>query len=83
MKDLGILDGDVVVVDKSLEARHGDVVVAYIDGDFTLKSFAQAKGRTWLQPANEQYEPIEVTEDSDFQVWGKVTAVVRDHISAL
>lgn len=72
MKDAGISDGDLVVIDKSLEARNGDFVAAYIDGDFTLKRYEydEVNHCAWLIPANDKYEPIKVTEDNSFRVWG-------------
>lgn len=77
MEDANIYDGDIVVVDKSLEAKSGDVVVAYVDGDFTLKTFKKDGKKGWLLPASDKYDPIEISKDSDFQVWGVVTFTVH------
>lgn len=77
MKNAGISSGDIAVVDRSLEPKNGQAVVAFIDGDFTLKRFKKDGGRGWLIPENESYTPIEVTEDSDFQIWGVVTFIVK------
>ena len=79
MKDVGISDGDLVVIDKSLEAQSGDYVAAYIDGEFTLKQFKmdEANHCAWLIPANPNYEPIKVTEDNDFLVWGVITSCIK------
>ncbi len=79
MAGAGIDDGDLVVVDKALEPRTGDYVVACIDGEFTLKQFRvdAANHCAWLVPANEEYSPIKVTEDNDSMVWGVVTYVIR------
>lgn len=75
----GIGDGDLVVIDKSLDARSGDYVVAYLDGEFTLKEFRidTANQCGWLVPANENYSPIRVTADNEFLIWGVVTYVIR------
>ena len=72
MKDVGISDGDLVVIDKSLDPQSGDYIAAYIDGDFTLKKFKmdEANHCAWLIPANPKYEPIKVTEDNEFIIWG-------------
>lgn len=72
MKDCGIDDGDLLVIDKGIEPQDGDIVVAYIDGEFTLKKVRFEKGRNclWLVPANEEYKPIKVTEENDFIIWG-------------
>lgn len=79
MQDAGITDGDLIVIDRSLEPREGDIVVAYIDGDFTLKriSIDAAHHCLWLLPENEKYQPIKVTEDNDFIVWGVVTYNIK------
>ena len=79
LADIGISDGDLVVIDKSLEAKNGDYVAAYIDGEFTLKQFQldEANQCAWLIPANKKYQPIKVTEENDFMVWGVITAAIK------
>lgn len=79
MQDMGIYTNDLIVVDKSLEIRSGDVVVAYIDGEFTLKQFIKLGNRGVLKPANPKYPDIEVTQDNDFMIWGVVTHTIRSH----
>jgi len=75
MQDAGIYDGDIVVIDKSLEAKNDDVVAAWIDGGFTLKRFRKDDSGDfgWLIPANDEFQPIKVTADNDFIVWGVLT----------
>ena len=79
MRDAGILDGDIVVVDRSREARDGNFVVACIDGDFTIKEFRHDPSGTcaWLIPHNNAYTPIKVTEESSFLVWGVITHAIH------
>lgn len=79
MEGAGIFDGDIVIIDKALEAHNGNYVVAYIDGEFTLKRFQlDESGRgAWLVPANKKYHPIHVDANNDFRIWGVVTGVVR------
>jgi SOS response umuD protein. serine peptidase. MEROPS family S24 len=77
MKDECIEDGDLLVVDKSVEAADGDLTVSYLDGEFTLKRIRLREGKTRLVPANPRYEMIEVTPENDFSVWGVVTFVVK------
>lgn len=79
MKDAGIEDGDLVVIDKLLEASEGNYVVAYIDGEFTLKEFRKDESGkcAWLMPANSEYSPIKVTEENEFIIWGVVTYVIK------
>ena len=81
MIDSGIGDGDLAVVDCSLEPRNGDIVVAVIDGEFTLKYFRMDEKNccAWLIPANDNYAPIKVTEENNFQIWGVVTYTIRKH----
>ena len=79
MKDAGISDGDIVVVDKALDAKDGDFVVAFIDGDFTIKQFKLDKpGESgWLVPYNSDYSPIRVTANNDFMVCGVITFTIK------
>ena len=72
-----IQDGDIVVIDKSLEPTDGSIAVCFIDGEFTLKRIRIEKGKVWLQPANPDFPAIEVTEENHFVVWGIVTYVIK------
>lgn len=74
MRDAGILPGDLVVVHQQQEARSGEIVVAMLDGEATVKTYQRRDGHTWLMPENPDYQPI----DGDrAQLLGRVTAVVR------
>lgn len=77
MKDAGILSGDILSVDRSLEAVSGKIIVAVINGEFTVKRFVKKEKDLFLVPANNAYPTIRISPDSDFQVWGIVTYVVR------
>jgi len=77
MQDMGINNGDLLIVDKSLEPRNGKVAVCYIDGEFTLKTIKIEKDCCWLVPANEKFKSIKVTADNDFVVWGIVTYAIK------
>jgi DNA polymerase V len=79
MKDAGILDGDILIIDKSLEPQEGDTAVCFIDGEFTLKFIRIEKEAVYLVPANPAFEPIKVTEDNNFCIWGIVTYTIQDH----
>lgn len=74
-----IREGDILVVDRAAEAEDGDIVVVRIFNDFTVKKLSLADGKIWLLAANESYEPIEITEEMDFEVWGKVLWSIRSH----
>ena len=82
MIDAGVEEGDILVIDKSLDAQDGDMAVCFIDGEFTLKHLRFSEDtaldgsklrRLSLVPANDRYPVIEVGEGSDFIMWGVVT----------
>lgn len=80
MQDAGIRDGDLIVVDRSLQARHGDIVVAVVNGEFTVKQLYQRDGRCELHPANETYPIITFKDGNTLEIWGVVTAAVTQFI---
>ena len=73
----GLDDGDLLVVDKSLEPVHNKIAVCFINGEFTVKRLKVTAEGVYLQPENPVYDPILVTENSDFQIWGIVTHVIK------
>lgn len=77
MIDAGVNDGDILIIDKSLEPKNGDMAVCFIDGEFTIKYIKIEKTVIWLVPANEHYKPIKVTEENDFLIWGIVTYSIK------
>lgn len=77
MVGAGITPDDIVVVDKSLAPRTGDIVVAAVDGDFTLKHLKRDGQKAWLIAANPAYKPIALHEAIDAQIWGVVTFVIH------
>lgn len=77
MLDAGIHDGDLLVVNRSLPVRHGHIVLAVVNGEFTVKRLHQRDGRTALLPENPAYPPIEIGPGQELQVWGVVSACVR------
>ena len=77
MLNAGIQDGDTLIVDKSLDARDGDIVIAALDGEFTVKRLMYRNSNPWLIPCNPEYTDIELTEDMDAVIWGVVTSVVH------
>ncbi len=82
MSDKGIGDGDILVIDKSLPPQDGNIVVAYIDGEFTLKTLHHDKSSDclWLMPANKKYSPIKVTQENEFIIWGVVTYNIKSQL---
>ena len=78
MRDAGLLDGDKAVVDRAKQASIGDIVLAYIDGAFTIKTLGKNKqGMPRLIPANTDYPVIEITKETQFEIWGVVTGSFR------
>ena len=73
----GIHDGDLLVVDRSLEATNGKVVIVSINGELTVKRLCKSEGRSWLIPENPDYPPIDFQEQDDTHLWGVVTNVVH------
>lgn len=77
MKNAGIHDGDLLVIDKSIEPADGKIAVCCLDGEFTLKRIRLNKEGLWLMPENEAYLPIKVEEGSELVIWGIVTYVIK------
>ena len=79
MRDAGILDGDIVVIARSLEPRNGDFIAAFIDGEYTLKEFRhdEQNNCAYLIPHNPDFAPIRVTAENNFSVWGVVTYAIH------
>ena len=77
MIDANINDGDVLVVDKSIEPVHGKIVIAILDGEFTVKTLYNKDGIIKLVPANPNYEEIILGEYQELNVWGVVTFVLH------
>lgn len=80
MEDAGISDDDIAVIDRSIEPQHGDVVVGFVNRDFTIKYLDlthRAEGYIELRPANKNYEPIRIDADDDFAVWGVVIWTIK------
>jgi DNA polymerase V len=80
MINAGIFDGDILVVDKSLEPKDNSILVCYIDGDFTVKKVKKIKGKLYLVPENPKFDLIEIKESSDFRIWGVVTFAIHKFI---
>lgn len=80
MKDAGIFDGDRVIIDKAVEAHHGSIVVAFWNGEFTMKYLDlthKKDGYIELKPANAAYPTFKVEAGDNFEVWGVVIHMIR------
>lgn len=73
----GIDDGDIMVIDRSLEPRDGKIAVCFIDGEFTVKRIKVEKNILLLLPENKEFKPIEVNEENKIIIWGIVTYVIK------
>lgn len=73
----GIDDGDILVIDRSLEPKNNKIAVCCIDGEFTIKRIVVAKDGVYLTPENQDFKPIKVTDDNELIIWGIVTYVIK------
>ena len=77
MTNAGIDDGDILVIDRSLEPANGKIAVCLIDGEFTVKRLKVDTDSLYLMPENPDYPSIKVTEDNQFVIWAIVTYVIK------
>lgn len=77
MLNAGIHPGDILVVDRSLEAVHGKIVIAALNGELTVKRLRYQDGRLQLVAENPNYKAIDVTEEYEMVIWGVVTHVIH------
>ncbi len=77
MKDDGIFEGSLLVVDRSLNIRNGLLCIASINGDFTVKRFFDRGSYIELLPANSKFKPLRIKTTDDFEIWGVVRAVIN------
>lgn len=77
MVEAGIFDKDILVVDRAIKARHNHIVVAIVDGDFTVKQYYQRAGRIKLKAANPTFADIVPKEGQTLEVWGVVTSSIK------
>lgn len=77
MKNAGIYDGDLLIIDKSLEPQNDKIAICQIDGEFTVKRIKIERNVVWLIAENEDFEPIKVTRDNELIIWGIVTASIK------
>jgi DNA polymerase V len=72
----GIHDGDLLIVDRSVEATDGRIVIAVVEGNFTVKRLRKKASRCWLEASNAKFAPIAIT-DEDAVIWGVVTNAIH------
>ncbi|WP_321390809.1 translesion error-prone DNA polymerase V autoproteolytic subunit [Emcibacter sp.] len=77
MTGAGIFPNDILVVDRSLDAKHGSIVIAVLDGELTVKRLYRKGGVLRLMPENPQFRPLEIRDGMDFQIWGVVRHAIH------
>jgi len=77
MKNAGISSGDVMIVDRALEPKNNTIVLAVLDGEFTVKRIQKKADELFLKPENKDFKAIQITEEMNFQVWGVVTHIIH------
>jgi len=77
MKDAKINKGDILIVDKAIKPSHKKIIIASIDGEFTVKRLYIEGTNVFLYPENPKFKPIKIQENSDFEVWGVVTYIIH------
>ena len=77
MINAGLEDGDLIVIDRSIEPTNNKIAVCFIDGEFTVKRLQVKKNKIWLKPENTNYKAIEVNDDNELIIWGIVTNVIK------
>ena len=73
----GLDDNDLLVIDRSIAPADNKIAVCFLDGEFTVKRLRVENDGVWLQPENPDYQPIQVTSENNFVIWGIVTNVVK------
>ena len=73
----GLDDGDLLVIDRSLNPENGKIAVCLVEGEFTVKRIKKEKNKIYLKPENKKYSRIEITEENGLIVWGIVTYVIK------
>lgn len=76
MEGAAIKHGSILVVDRSKTVQNESIIIAMLNGDFTVKRYRKTKGQVWLIPEHPAYDPVLVTEHMDFQIWGVVTYII-------
>ena len=77
MVGAGLEDGDLLVIDRSLNPENGKIAVCLVDGEFAVKRIKKGKNKLYLMPENKKYKPIEVKEENDLTIWGVVEYVIK------
>ena len=77
MKNAGLSDGDLIIIDRSLNPENNKIAVCFIDGDFTIKRIIKKEGELYLKPENKNYKEIKIEKEDTLMIWGLVTYVIK------
>ena len=77
MEGAGLIDGDLLVIDRSLEVENNKIAVCFLDGEFTVKRIVKKNKELYLKPENKNYQLIKIKEESELIIWGIVTYVIK------
>ena len=77
MVDVGINEGDLLIIDRSITAHDGSIAVCFVDGEYTVKRLSIHDDAIYLTPANASYPELKVTEENNFTVWGVVSHIIK------
>ena len=77
MENAGLSDGDLIVIDRSLDPQNGKIAVCLVDGEFTVKRIRKEEDKLYLMPENKRYKPIELKKGSELTIWGVVQYVIK------
>ena len=77
MIEAGIDDGDLLVIDRSLNPENGKIAVCFLDGEFTVKRINEKENKLYLKPENKKYQEIEINYENELIIWGIVTYVIK------
>ena len=77
MEDAEISDGDLLVIDRSIEPKNNMISICFLDGEFTVKRILKKEGKLYLKPENKNYKKILVNEENKLKIWGIVTYVIK------
>ena len=78
MENAGLCDGDLIIIDKSLNPENNKIAVCFLDGEFTVKRIIKKGNKLFLKPENKNYKEIEINDGNDLKIWGIVTFVIKN-----